>query len=40
METRLDQPVQDNLPRLTYEAPTVVDYGNAAELTKAPTQLP
>jgi len=41
----LDQPIQDKLPcldnpRPTYEAPAVVDYGNAAELTQVPTQLP
>jgi hypothetical protein len=34
MKTNLDQPNQDNLPRLSYEAPVVVDYGNAAELTQ------
>jgi hypothetical protein len=34
METQLEQPIQDNLPRVTYEAPTVVDYGNAADLTQ------
>jgi hypothetical protein len=33
MET-LELPVQENLPRLTYEAPIVVDYGNAADLTQ------
>jgi hypothetical protein len=34
METKLDQPVNENLPRLTYEAPVVADFGNAAEVTE------
>jgi hypothetical protein len=39
METQVKQPVQENLPRLTYETPTVVDYGNAAEIT-GPVSIP
>jgi hypothetical protein len=33
MDTHMEQDVQERDTRRTYEAPTVIDYGNAAELT-------
>jgi hypothetical protein len=38
MEPTLDQPVQEIPLRATYEAPVIVDYGSAADLTQALSQ--
>jgi hypothetical protein len=37
METSLEKTTQEPQERKTYEAPALVDYGNAADLTKVPT---